>query len=154
MAVFELAAAVSVYLLKSVAHATIALASVFLFNSLMFLVLGQVFLAEIQVFIVIGGIATYLIVGTATLSRTGFRHVRLPAFVAMLVLFSAVLDYSVYSVGFSASQNNSFPSGGIVLMFSSMGLLYLIVLMLFAVSIGSIVLFKKFRKGDSRGEMA
>ena len=152
VAFLELAAAVSVYLLKSVMHATIALAMVFLFNSLMFLVLGQPLLAVIQAFVVIGGIATYLIVGTATAQRVGFKHVRVSVFVAMLLLFTTVLNYSIYGTNFSSLPKNSCSATGIEAMLSSIGLLYIIVLMLFGVSIGSIVLFKRFKKIEARGE--
>ncbi len=152
MALLESAAAVSIYLLKGVLHSTLALSAVFVLNSFAFLMLQQPLLAVIQLFIVIGGIATYLIVGTAAGQRTTFRHVRLPAFAAMFVLLSIVLDYSIYGTSFSSLPTNTFSAAGIAAMFSSIGLLYIIVLMLFSVSIGSILLLKRFKKeaGDTR----
>ncbi len=151
VAVLELAAAASVYLFRSVLHATLALAMLFLLNSIAFLVLGQPLLAIVQAFVVIGGIATYLIVATAAQQKTGFRHVRLSAFTAMLILLSIALDYSVYNTEFSNLPRNSFSTGGVLAMFSGISLLYLIVLMLFSVSMGSIMIFKMFKKEDAKG---
>ena len=142
IAVLEIAAAVAIFSLKDVMHSALFLALLFLVNSAAFLALEQPILAIIQLFIMVGGVATYLFVGVASEYPSKTRHTNIAALaiVSLLVFLSVWYPVSGY---FSGTNVTSLSFSSISSELSSgYQLLYLIVALLFGVALGSILLLK------------
>lgn len=142
IAVVEIAAAFCIFMLRDVMHSALALATLFLFNSAAFLALGQPILAVIQLFIMVGGVATYLFVGVASEHPNEKRHTNMAVFGILSVLIFIAVGYP--AIGYFSG------SSGVSLSFSTMAsefasgyqLLYILVVLLFGVALGSILLLK------------
>ena len=65
VAVLELISIALIVLFKDIMHSSLALASLFFMNLLVFLMLQQPLLAVVQLFVLVGGISTYMIIGVA-----------------------------------------------------------------------------------------
>ena len=103
----------------------------------------QPFLAIIQLFIFVGGISTYAIVGVASASFSKFPHTNRLAFIAVFIILLTVISYPVFGMKNTVMQHNSFTALQVKTGISSyMGLFYLITAMLFGIAIGSIILVK------------
>ncbi|MEM0150099.1 MAG: hypothetical protein QXW10_04340 [Candidatus Micrarchaeaceae archaeon] len=145
VAVFEVASVVAVFKLKDILHAAIALASVFFANSLLFLFMGQDLLAILQLFIMIGGVSTYIFVGVASGSFSHFKHTSYIGLAVISIILALVLVYPLLSTGFSvgASSGALTQSEISANLSSSIQYVYLIAIFIFAVSIGAVVVMKK-----------
>jgi NADH:ubiquinone oxidoreductase subunit 6 (subunit J) len=142
-AIFEFAAIAFVFISKSLLHSVISLTLAFIVNSALFLVMGQPFLAIIQLFIFVGGISTYALVGVASSSFSKFPHTNKAAFVAVFVIFLAVISYPLLTANISSSGTSAFTPLQVKIGITNyMGLFYLITAMLFGVAISAIILFK------------
>ena len=93
IAVLELAAIAFIFISKSLLHSVISLTLAFVANSALFLAMQQPFLAIIQLFIFVGGISTYAIVGVASASFSKFPHTNRLAFIAVFIILLAVISY-------------------------------------------------------------
>ncbi len=143
IAVLELAAIAFIFISKSLLHSVISLTLAFVANSALFLAMQQPFLAIIQLFIFVGGISTYAIVGVASASFSKFPHTNRLAFVAVFIILLAVISYPVFGMKNTVMQYNQFTALQVKTGISSyMGLFYLITAMLFGIAIGSIILVK------------
>ncbi|MGC8537944.1 MAG: hypothetical protein ACP5MZ_03095 [Candidatus Micrarchaeia archaeon] len=144
IAVFELGSVIAVFKLKDILHAAIALASVFFANSIMFLFVGQDLLAILQLFIMIGGVSTYIFVGVASGSFSRFKHTSYVGLAAVSIILAAVLIYPLLALGSSATASNALTGSEISAdMSSSIQYLYFIVVFVFAVSIGAVIVMKR-----------
>ncbi len=74
IALLELVAIAFIFLSKSLLHSVISLTLAFIANSAIFLAIGQPFIAIIQLFIFVGGISTYALVGVASASFSKFLY--------------------------------------------------------------------------------
>ena len=142
-----------VFVFKDVLHVAVALTTVFLANSLLFLVLGQPILAIIQLFIMVGGVSTYLFVGVASASYSHFKYINYAALASLALLIFAIMAYgavrsgTVASAG-TANATNTYSSNQIASSFSSgytIASMYAIAAMLFSLSLGAILLLNKLR---------
>ncbi len=143
IAVLEVFAAYSIFFFKNLMHSAIALTSVFAINSLMFAFLSQPLLAAFQIFIMIGGISVYIFVGVAAPGLARFKHARINILIPLSIVMFAVLSYPLISIMFASPASNVLQSSGIAGTFSSwLPVFYIIMLLLFAVSLGAILLIK------------
>lgn len=144
VALLELSSAVLVFFFRDIVHTVLSLSLLFVFNSVMFLILGQPLLALLQLFVMVGGVATYIFVGVGSASYSKFKStdykVLAVAYAFILVVFLARLA----NVGPIEAQQNILSSQIISQFFiSDIGLVYLLTVMLFGVGFGSILLMKK-----------
>lgn len=136
-----------IFIFKDVLHSVLALSASFLINSLIFLLLNQPLLALIQLFIMIGGISTYLFVGVASSALSRFKHTSYIVLAAVSVVFFVACFYNVATVQFTPLQQNALSNDAIAAYItSSISQLYLIALALFGVALGSIVMLKKVNR--------
>jgi NADH:ubiquinone oxidoreductase subunit 6 (subunit J) len=146
IAAIEILAAYSIFLFRNLMHSAIALSTVFGITSLVFAFLNQPLLAVFQLFIMVGGISVYIFVGVAAPGLARFKHARVGVLVPLSILIFAVLSYPLLSIAFGPQSDNTVQPGGIAGTFSSwLPLFYLIMLLLFAVSLGAILLIKMAR---------
>lgn len=144
IALLEIISAIMMFVFKDILHIVLALSALFTFNSAMFFVLSQPLLALLQIFIMVGGISTYIFVGVASGSYSKFRGTNFAALaivsVAIFVLFSA----KALQGGIAASGQNVLTYGEISnAIGQDAGFLYLIAAMLFGTGFGSMLLMKK-----------
>lgn len=145
IAIFTLGAAVSIFLFDRIIHAVIALTAAFFGSSLVFLFLGQVFAALLQLFVLVGGLSTYLIVAVATEERNKNRIT--PSYFFIIAVLSAlVLSTSVITSGSGPVGNNSFLAAATAAFQSYYLLFYAVVFLLFSTALGSILIIKRFIK--------
>ena len=144
VAIFEVASVIAVFKLKDILHATIALAVVFFANSLIFLLLNLDLLAILQLFIMIGGVSTYIFVGVASGSFSHFKHTSYIGLAIVSILLALVLIYPLLSSGFTAGASGTLTQSEISAdLSSSIQYIYFIAIFVFAVSVGAIVVMKK-----------
>ena len=143
IAVLELAAIAFIFISKSLLHSVMGLTLAFVANSALFLAMQQPFLAIIQLFIFVGGISTYAIVGVASASFSKFPHTNKTAFLGVFIILLAMISYPIFGMKNAAVSHNSFTALQVKTGISSyIGLFYLITAMLFGIAIGSIILVK------------
>lgn len=144
LAAIEIISIALIFVFKDALHSVLALSMAFFFNSVLFLALGQPLLALIQLFIMVGGVSTYVFVGVASIGLANFRHTRLAVLAALSVAAFLVLSYKMLSTQFPAVQANTFSIQQIAPAISSnVALFYLIVFMVFSIGLGSIVMLKR-----------
>ncbi len=146
LAVFTIAASMLVFLRNKLLHAVIFLATCSLGSALIFLYLGQVLVALLQLLVFVGGLATYLIVAVAAEEKkliklaSKVRFVFAAIVIALVLLIFLPLPPNPQNAGndFSAVAEAGFSSYYIIL--------FAAVLLLFAVGIGSVLIIKKSSK--------
>ncbi|MCL4411655.1 NADH-quinone oxidoreductase subunit J [Candidatus Marsarchaeota archaeon] len=144
ISVIEFVAIALIVMSRDLLHSSLALAVLFFLNSVMFLLLEQPLLAVIQLFILIGGISTYMIIGVASSSFSMFRHGRPAVMVLLAAVLFAVMAYPLSGMSFQSTQSNVATVAGAGAEVSQyIGIFYLLTFMTFAVALGSILLFKK-----------
>jgi len=147
VSIFELGSLAFIFISKTLLHSVLSLTLAFIGNSALFLILQQPLLAIIQLFIFVGGISTYALVGVASASFSRFRHTNRLAFIAIFLVFLAVISYPVFGMGLSNTAHNAFTPQQIASGINGyMGLFYLITVMLFGAALGSIALYKEAGK--------
>jgi hypothetical protein len=110
----------------------------------MFLLIDQDLLAILQLFIMIGGVSTYIFVGVASGSFSRFKHTSYIGLAVISVILAAVLLYPLVALGSSATVSNALTGSEISAdMSSSIQYLYFIAIFIFAVSIGAVIVMKR-----------
>ncbi|MDE1761976.1 MAG: hypothetical protein KGH78_02155 [Candidatus Micrarchaeota archaeon] len=138
------AGAAAVLSQRELFKAAIGLAFVFIAVSGFVLLMGQPLLALFQLFILVGGLSTYLIVAVASEARTQFNHVDWRMFVGVFVVLAIVLTYAV-----SVNTPHVLGSGGetsqelISSISNYYALMAAVAFAVFAIGIGSILLIKR-----------
>lgn len=133
-----------VFAFKDILHSAVALSGVFLINSLLFIALGQPLLAVIQLFIMIGGITTFIFVGVASATYSHFKYTRLVGLAILWAVFFVIIVVPLTGVQFNGQQSNVFGSSSIGgSLGASVGLFYIMLFVMFGVSLGAILLLKK-----------
>ena len=146
LSLLELASLLLVFLLRDGLHAVIALAASFSFSALLFLVMEQPLIALIQLFVMVGGIATYLIVGVTSVDAHRSAHTNRVAFAFLAAAFFAATFYVTSGTTFLGAQSNILSDQVIASgLSSSASLLFMASFMLFSIGIGAIVLLRKIR---------
>ena len=144
IAILEVVSAVLVFAFKDIVHTVLALSLLFVFNSAMFLVLGQPLLALLQLFIMVGGVSTYIFVGVASSTYSEFKATSYKTLVIASIAIFALFSYeSLNSTKIIAGQNILTKQMIQTSIASNIGLFYLIAVMLFGAGMGSIILIKR-----------
>lgn len=144
LSLVELLSITLIFVFKDIPHSVLALSMAFFLNSLLFLILEQPLLALIQLFIMVGGISTYLFVGVASLSFPRFKHTSHLFLSLLSIVFFTVCFYKATSMQFPIQQQNTLSDQAIAAyLASSIGQLYIITFVLFGVALGSILLLRK-----------
>jgi NADH:ubiquinone oxidoreductase subunit 6 (subunit J) len=144
LALLEIFAACLIFIFKDMLHSVLALAFVFIFNSAMFLVMQQPLLAVMQLFIMVGGVATYAFVGVSSVNYSKFKHTNYFAFGIIFILLFVSMAYRAVQAATVTTEQNTLSISLITKSLGlNIGILYLIALMLFGVGFGSILLMKK-----------
>jgi NADH:ubiquinone oxidoreductase subunit 6 (subunit J) len=130
-----------VLVLKDILHVVIAFVLVVIAASALMLFVGQPLIAVIQLLIMVGGIATYLLVGSASVKFNQANHTNIPAFAVLSsVLFIVLVIASLRSGVSSYSPYSPFTGGNFDY---GQTFFYLLIITLFSVSVSSIMLFKR-----------
>lgn len=135
----------ALFIQRKLMHSVIFLALAATASAFIFLYLGQVLVAMLQLLIFVGGLSTYLIVAIATEER----HVKMSnaaAFFAVSLVIAVGLFYSVFNLQEGAHAGNSFSTVAQGAMSQYYALLFAAIFLVFAVSIGSVVVIKRFAK--------
>lgn len=149
VALLEVVFASLMFYFKNILHTVLALAMLFVVNSGMFLILGQPLLALLQLFIMVGGVSTYVFVGVASSGYSKFKNTNYLALIAMSVVIAALFSIKTLQINTIIAQQNVVTGQLIAQSLSSnLGLIYLIAIMVFGTGIGSILLVKKL--GEKR----
>lgn len=133
-----------IFAFKDILHSAVALSGVFLINSLLFILLNQPLLAVIQLFIMIGGITTFIFVGVASATYSKFKYTRLAWLGILWALVFVAIIFPLTNVQFNGQGSNVFGASGVSgSLASSVGLFYIMLFTMFGVSLGAILLLKK-----------
>lgn len=143
-AALEIVSALLVFSLKDVLHSVLALSVAFFVNSLLFLMLAQPLLALLNLFIMVGGVSTYIFVGVASLSYSKFKHTSHIALGVLSLLLFAALFYPVYQSSPNGSEQNLLTAQMIgSSLTTNIGVLYIVTLVLFGIGLSSILVLRK-----------
>ena len=146
LSILEIFALVMLFASKDILHAVLSLSAAFTTNALMLLVLEQPFLALLQLFIMVGGIATYLVVGVASAGVSRFKHTNYAVLDGLTVASFEVILYGLIKVTIPDTQHNVLSAQAIAAGLSwNITLLYLTVLALFAIGIGAIAMLRRIK---------
>jgi NADH:ubiquinone oxidoreductase subunit 6 (subunit J) len=145
---FTIGSAVSIFILKRLLHAVVALTFVFVGSALVFLDLGQTLFALLLLLVFIGGISTYLIVAVATEEKKA-GIISIPAFFLLVFVFALVVSFFTFqglSQNENAAQALDLSQTVATALQTQYLLLYFMVLLLFSSAIGGLLVIKKFTK--------
>lgn len=147
-ALIGIAAGIVVLIQRSLFKAAIALAIVFVAVSGFIFLTSQTMVTLLQLFVLVGGLSTYLIVAVASERQATFRHVDIGVLATVFVVLGAVMFYATVNATQNA-QSQSAPminSEISVAIGANMALLGAVVFLMFALAIGSIMLIKRVVK--------
>ncbi|MCL4372327.1 hypothetical protein M1373_03350 [Candidatus Marsarchaeota archaeon] len=144
IAAAELSAIACIFIFRQLLHAVLALTIAFVLNSALFLVLQQPLLAIIQLFILVGGISTYALVGVASASFSRFKHTNKLALVIIFLVLFVALSIPLLSLRPASQNSNIFGPPQITYGLKNyIAQFYIITLMLFGISISAILMFRQ-----------
>ena len=147
VAAIMLISAIFIFVEKKLVHAVIALSFAFLGSALLFFLIGQTLVALLQLIVFVGGFSTYLIVAVATEEKTA-KLINLRNFLVLaLMLF---VGAGIFLLKYQPSGNANLPTNFLLsassAFQSSYALFYVIVLLLFSVSISGVLIIRKFAR--------
>ena len=147
VAAIILISAVFILIEKKLVHAVMVLSLVFLGSALLFFLLGQTLMALLQLLVFVGGLSTYLVVAVATEEKSA-KLISLRRFLVLaLVLF---VGTGVLLLNYLPSGNNNvsadFLGAASSAFQNSYAMFYAMLVLLFAVSISSVLIIKKFTR--------
>ena len=148
LVIVDIAAFYFVYALRDIVNVVVSLSIAFLANSLLFLALNQPLLAAVQLFVMIGGISTYMFVGVATSGAAQKLRTRRAILIPMAVIIFLALSYPFLGAAATDVQPGQITVQQIsAQMSSSIPYFYLIALLTFGATTGAIILLKS---GDKK----
>ena len=133
--------AIGILVLREMVHVVFSLIMLLAMISLFFLFLGQPLLSIIQLFIMVGGVATYFMIGSASAATHQFKHTNLITFIAVAIALFAALAYPAIRSGVQNYTGYSTFTGSNFTY--NQPLFFLIVIALFGISISALLLFRK-----------
>ncbi len=144
LAIAAAAEAVSAMLMlrfRDMLHVIMAFSVFLIFNSAISLMLQQPLLAILQLFIMVGGVATFAFVGTASAGISKFSSSNMAAFAAIAVIISALMFYPFSMIGAQSGgmQNVFSAQSALPYMQSDVSMFYVITAILFGIGFGSII---------------
>lgn len=143
-AVLEVSAAIAVFAFRDTLHSIIAITSLLVLNSIIFLILELPLLAVLQLLIMVGGVATYLFIGAASAGFSKFNHSRVFVVGLLSAAIFALLAFPLISTTFT-EQYNLFGQQQITQLLLNYPILYLLAFSAFGVAMGSIIILKRQR---------
>ena len=145
-AILEILSATMIFVFKDVLHSVLALSFFFIFNSALFFILEQPLLALLQLFLMVGGVSTFMFVGVGSTSYSKFRHTNFMAFVIIYLMLLLSFSYGIAQLRPQTLQSQQNPLSDYVIYQSfstNLGMFYLIGFALFATGLSAIVIMKK-----------
>lgn len=141
----SLGAALAVFFSRRLLHSVLALTIAFIGSSAVFLVLGQAFIALLQLFIFVGGLSTYLVVAIAAEeTKAGPEAGRfIPLLVVVALGISVVLARITTP---TARHANGFVSAAGSAFSAYYPVLIALALLLFSAVLGSVMIIKRFMR--------
>ncbi len=144
LALLEIFFATTIFIFKDLLHVVLAFSVAFLFNSALFFLLGQPILALLQMFIMVGGVSTYLFVGVGSASYSKFKYTNYTYLAIAYIAVFFTFVFRMTGVSPILPEQNVLSASLIAQTFSSnIGLLYIMAAMLFGIGLSSIVIMKK-----------
>jgi NADH:ubiquinone oxidoreductase subunit 6 (subunit J) len=144
-----LGGALFIFRAREMSHAMVGFLSVAVAGAAFLALLGLPLLALLQLFIMVGGVSTYLFVGVSSESLSKFRHTSFPILVVLAIGLSAVPIYKVLTLGSSGTQVSTLGSGALSASIgANLTLFYMLAIALFGIGIASIVMMKSFKRGS------
>ena len=138
-----IAGGLAVFLSRRVLHSVLALTVAFVGSALVFLYLGQTFIALLQLFVFVGGLSTYLIVAVA--GEEADHSISVWRFLPLMVILALGFSSLFLSANFnSAPSGNSFTAATGSALEAYFPVLFMIGLLLFSTVMGSIMIMKRF----------
>ena len=137
---------VLVFLQRKLVHAVLALTTAFSMSAVLFLIMGQPFIALLQLLVFVGGLSMYLMVSLAN-EEKGRRYIRVSLFIPIVIVLSVLLLYFAHlSVASAAISGSSMDSTFAAAMAQYYPLFYGILALLFSAALGSVLFIKKFSR--------
>ncbi len=150
-AVVAFGAALFMFRAREMAHAMVGFLLVTVAAAALLVVLNLPLLALLQLFIMVGGVSTYLFVGVSSENLSRFKHTSLPILVVLAIVLAAVPIYKLSLVQSAAGLSNAISTAVIQSAVSSnLTLFYMLAVLLFGIGIGSIVMMKSLKEGGAR----
>ncbi len=138
--------ALLIFVQKKLVRAVIALSGAFLGSALLFLLLGQTLIAILMLIIFIGGLSTYLIVAVAT-EEKNIKLISLEYFgIIAAVFFAFMVLLLVYLPAQASAPTPNFLNAAASAFQYGYPTLYIVVILLFSVTIAGTLIIKKFAK--------
>ncbi len=147
LAAFAVISSISIFMQKKLIHAVLSLSFAFVASALIFFLLGQTLIAVLQMLVFVGGLSTYLIVAVAT-EEKGANLISIRRLLGLCVLLSIGLSAAIafHSPSATASSPAGFLGAASHAFANSYALFYVILLLLFSVSISGVLVLKKFTR--------
>ena len=146
MALVAILASIAIFIEEKLLRAAAFLTIVFFVSSLIFILLNQVFIALVQLLVFVGGLSTYLIVAVAT-EKKGARLNNLRLFATLSTIVSlGFLSIVGYLPAAQAAGPSLFSASAIAAFSSDYAYFYIIAVLLFTATMGSVLVIKKFKK--------
>ncbi len=140
-------AAVLILVFKDVLHSALAMSVVFFAVSAFFIIIDEPLLAVLQLFIMVGGITTFMFVGVASARYSEFKHSKFMLMLALTAVVLVITLVPLLNVSIANSGPNTFGLANIYTsLSSSASLFYLMLLLMFGVAFGAIMLLKRSRQ--------
>lgn len=147
IAAITLISSILIFIEKKLIHAVVALSLAFTGSALLFFMLGQTLIALLQLIVFVGGFSTYLIVAVATEEKT-VKLISLREFLTLALIFSVGSGF--FLLNYLPSSNNnveaSFLATASSAFTTSYSVFYVILVLLFAVSISGVLIIRKFTR--------
>jgi NADH:ubiquinone oxidoreductase subunit 6 (subunit J) len=135
---------------KEMSHAMVGFLGVAIAGAALLAVLGLPLLALLQLFIMVGGVSTYLFVGVSSDNLSRFKHTSFPFLVVLAIALLVVPVYKVIIIGF-VGQPSAVGAGGLAASIGpNLTLFYMLAVALFGIGIASIMMMKGFKMGGKR----
>lgn len=135
----------ALFLQRKLLRSVVLLAMAAAGSALIFLYLGQVLIALLQLLVFVGGLSTYLIVAVATEEKkVNMRSAW--AFVLASVVIAAGLLAAVSTLNTTQQASNSFSASAESAIQGYYAVFFSAVFLLFAAAIGSVAVIKKFSR--------
>ena len=136
-----------VFIFKNMLYIILSLMFIFLISAFLFFMLNQPLLAILQIIISVGGISTYMFVTVASIEFSKFKFSSFAKVGLLSAIVFAIIVYPLKTIFFTESGMNVITQQIISsTMTNQIFNIFIISLVLFGTSIGSIILLKKLNK--------
>ncbi len=140
---------IAIFYQKSIMRAVVALTIAFTASSFIFFILGQNFIALLQLFIFVGGMSTYLIVAVSSEYKK-INKIEFSAICAIALMIGLGFLLILTGVQFSTATTQVSMSTFFVDVFQSYyPIIFAAIIMLFLVAMGSVIVIRRFVKLSS-----